>query len=171
MVRLSFFFIVGCIETIFAFLGAGQQGISSSAVTMSGKTVLPAATTTTSDEVDEILPGGMIYDKEDEAELLSKSTFPIAPNDLIRRCKDVIVAQTGIQDDTNFDESIYVDDFKFVAPFVGGSTIPSSSTGTSEVEGLNKEAYLKSFRSFRDFVKSYILYLIFSSSRTVPCLS
>ena len=40
------------------------------------------------------------------------STFPIKPDDLIDRCKEVILAQAGIQDGS-IDESIYADDFRF----------------------------------------------------------
>lgn len=89
-------------------------------------------------------PGGVILEEADEAALLAKSTFPIAPEDLIRKCKDVIIAQGGIQDGS-IDESIYADDFRFVAPFVGGPTPASPEDPTP---GLPKEQYLAALRNF-----------------------
>ena len=62
------------------------------------------------------------------------STFPIKPDDLIDRCKGVILAQAGIQDGS-IDESIYADDFRFCAPFVGG---PTNANPDDPLPGLNK---------------------------------
>ena len=62
------------------------------------------------------------------------STFPIKPDDLIDRCKEVILAQAGIQDGS-IDESIYADDFRFCAPFVGG---PTNANPDDPLPGLNK---------------------------------
>ena len=83
-------------------------------------------------------PGGDILTEEDEAALLAQSTFPIKPDDLIRKCKDVIIAQYGIQDGS-IDESIYADDFRFCAPFVGG---PTPAAPEDAMPGLDKAAYL-----------------------------
>ena len=89
-------------------------------------------------------PGGDILSEEDEAALLAKSTFPIAPDDLILKCKDVIIAQSGIQDGS-IDESIYADDFRFCAPFVGG---PTPAAPGDPMPGLDKAAYLSALRGF-----------------------
>jgi hypothetical protein len=62
------------------------------------------------------------------------STFPIKPDDLIDRCKEVILAQAGIQDGS-IDESIYADDFRFCAPFVGG---PTNANPGDPLPGLPK---------------------------------
>ena len=62
------------------------------------------------------------------------STFPIKPDDLIDRCKEVILAQAGIQDGS-IDESIYADDFRFCAPFVGG---PTNANPDDPLPGLTK---------------------------------
>ena len=62
------------------------------------------------------------------------STFPIKPDDLIDRCKGVILAQAGIQDGS-IDESIYADDFRFCAPFVGG---PTNASPDDPLPGLTK---------------------------------
>ena len=62
------------------------------------------------------------------------STFPIKPDDLINRCKEVIIAQASIQDGS-IDESIYADDFRFCAPFVGG---PTNAQPGDPVPGLPK---------------------------------
>lgn len=90
-------------------------------------------------------PGGDILDEADEAALLAKSTFPIPPDDLIRKCKDVIIAQAGIQNADTFDESIYADDFRFCAPFVGG---PTPASADDPLPGLDKAAYLNALRGF-----------------------
>lgn len=89
-------------------------------------------------------PGGAILDEDDEAALLAKSTFPIAPGELIAKCKSVIIAQSGIQDGS-MDESIYAEDFRFVAPFVGG---PTQATSDDPMPGLGKDQYLAALRSF-----------------------
>jgi len=147
-VQLSFAFLFASSSTtVIAFLSVGQEGgarCSLSSFVATRTAALTAATSTSETESPEILPGGMIFDEADEAELLAKSTFPIAPEDLIKKCKSVIVAQAGIQDGT-IDESIYADDFKFVAPFIGGPT-PREDGG--QVEGLDKKAYLSALRSF-----------------------
>jgi len=72
------------------------------------------------------------------------STFPIKPDDLINRCKEVIIAQASIQDGS-IDESIYADDFRFCAPFVGG---PTNAQPGDPVPGLPKAAYLNALRNF-----------------------
>lgn len=89
-------------------------------------------------------PGGAILTEEDEAALLAQSTFPIKPDDLIRKCKDVIIAQSGIQDGS-IDESIYADTFRFCAPFVGG---PTPAAPEDPMPGLDKAAYLSALRGF-----------------------
>lgn len=91
-----------------------------------------------------VRPGGNILDEADEAALLAQSTFPIKPDDLIAKCKEVIIAQTGIQDGS-IDESIYSDDFRFCAPFVGG---PTPTSADDAMPGLDKAAYLSALRGF-----------------------
>lgn len=85
-----------------------------------------------------------LKDEVDEAALLAASTFPIKPDDLIDRCKQVILAQSDIQDGS-IDESIYADDFRFCAPFVGG---PTPTSPEDPMPGLAKPAYLNALRSF-----------------------
>lgn len=51
----------------------------------------------------------------DEAALLAESTFAIKPDDLIRRCKEVLAAGVGTKD----AGKDFADDFEFCAPFVG----------------------------------------------------
>ena len=72
------------------------------------------------------------------------STFPIKPDDLINRCKEVILSQRGLQDGS-IDESIYADDFRFCAPFVGG---PTNAQPGDPLPGLPKAAYLNALRNF-----------------------
>merc|ERR1719343_1630858 len=93
----------------------------------------------------QIPPGGVILSADEEAALLEASDFPIAPEELIEKCKQVLIAQRGIQDLANFDESIYADDFKFVAPFVGGPT-PRNEGET--VKGMPKSEFLDNIRGF-----------------------
>mmetsp|Transcript_8629 Transcript_8629/g.25966 ORF Transcript_8629/g.25966 Transcript_8629/m.25966 type:complete len:260 (+) Transcript_8629:212-991(+) len=81
----------------------------------------------------------------DEEALLAASTFPITPKELIEKCKDVIRAQAQLQDAENFDESIYADDFRFCAPFVGGAT-PASAA--DPMPGMGKQQFLASLRAF-----------------------
>ena len=76
--------------------------------------------------------------------MLAASTFPIKPDELIERCKSVILAQRDIQDGS-VDESIYADDFRFCAPFVGG---PTPTAPGDRVPGLAKDEYLSALRSF-----------------------
>ena len=78
-----------------------------------------------------------------------RTGFPIAPDDLIARAKEVIVKNQNLQDPAVFDDSIYADDFRFVAPFVGGAT---STTG--ERIGFTKQEFLASLRSF-DLLKAF----------------
>jgi len=85
-----------------------------------------------------------LADEVDETAMFAASTFPIKPADLINKCKEVIVAQGKIQDST-LDESIYADNFRFCAPFVGGAT-PSSSD--DPMPGLAKPEYLAALRGF-----------------------
>jgi len=80
----------------------------------------------------------------DEAAMLAASTFPIKPDELIKRTKEVIVAQRGIQDGT-LDESIYADDFRFCAPFVGGAT---NAYPGDPLPGLPKWKFLAALRGF-----------------------
>merc|ERR1719162_157388 len=109
--------------------------------------VAPETTRLFSSSVDQTqqTPGGAILSPDDEAALLEASDFPIPPQELIERCKRVIVAQGSIQDEANFDESIYADDFKFVAPFIGG---PSARAEGETVVGLPKKEYLTALRGF-----------------------
>jgi len=83
-------------------------------------------------------------DEVDEAAMLAASTFPFPPEELIDKCKGVILAQRGIQDGS-IDETIYSDDFRFCAPFVGGPTPVSPS---DPLPGLGKDQFLSSLRSF-----------------------
>jgi len=85
-----------------------------------------------------------LEDEVDEAAMLAASTFPIKPDALIDRCKEVILAQRGIQDGS-IDETIYADDFRFCAPFVGG---PTPASPEDPMPGLGKEQFLASLRSF-----------------------
>jgi len=108
-------------------------------------------------EKDEALAGKRQRDGEDiildgeadEEALLAASTFPIKPAALIRRCKEVLLAQQkGIMDGT-IDESIYADDFRFCAPFVGGATPGRRGSRVYTKEpGLTKTQYLAALRAF-----------------------
>jgi len=83
-------------------------------------------------------------DEVDEEALLAASTFPIRPEALIDRCKEIIIEQGKIQDGS-LDESIYADDFRFCAPFVGGKTPVQPD---DPMPGLPKADYLKALRGF-----------------------
>ena len=83
-------------------------------------------------------------DEVDEAALLAASTFPIGPAALIDRCKSVILEQGKIQDGS-LDETIYADDFRFCAPFVGG---PTPRSADDPMPGLSKDQYLAALRNF-----------------------
>lgn len=87
------------------------------------------------------------YGFVDEAATLKanreRTGFPIAPDDLIKAAKDVIVKNQNLQDPAIFDDSIYADDFRFVAPFVGGAT----PTDGAKI-GFTKDEFLSSLRSF-----------------------
>ena len=85
-----------------------------------------------------------LEDEVDEAAMLAASTFPIQPEVLINRCKEVILEQRKIQDGS-IDESIYSDDFRFCAPFVGG---PTPTSPTDPMPGLSKSEYLNALRNF-----------------------
>lgn len=87
-----------------------------------------------------------LSDEVDEAALLAASDFPIAPADLIQKCKFVIQSQqTGLQDGS-LDENLFADDFRFCAPFVGGRT---QRPGMNDpLPGLPKGEYLKALKSF-----------------------
>ena len=93
------------------------------------------------------------YGFVDEAATLranrERTGFPIAPDALIERAKEVIIKNQNLQDPAVFDDSIYADDFRFVAPFVGGAT---STTG--ERIGFTKQEFLASLRSF-DLLKAF----------------
>lgn len=65
----------------------------------------------------------------DEAGMLAQSTFPIAPEDLIAKCKLILAKNNGGE-----DPSLLAADFKFVAPVVGP---------------LKKEPFLAAFQSFK----------------------
>ena len=56
----------------------------------------------------------------------------------------MILAQANIQDGS-VDESIYADDFRFCAPFVGG---PTNEGPADPLPGLPKAAYLNALRNF-----------------------
>jgi predicted ester cyclase len=93
----------------------------------------------------------IILDEEvDEAAMLAASTFPIKPDELINKAKELILANRNIQDGT-FDESLLADDFRFCAPFVGGAT-PASPE--DPMPGLTKAPYLAALRSF-DLLKAF----------------
>jgi len=85
-----------------------------------------------------------LEDEVDEAAMLAASTFPIKPDALIDRCKEVILAQRDIQDGS-IDESIYANDFRFCAPFVGG---PTPTSADDAMPGLPKPEYLNALRGF-----------------------
>lgn len=85
-----------------------------------------------------------LVDEVDEAALLAKSTFPILPDELIDRCKFIIQEQRKIQDGS-IDESLYADDFRFCAPFVGG---PTPAKPGDSMPGLSKMEYLNALRAF-----------------------
>ena len=93
------------------------------------------------------------YGFVDEAATLQanrhRTGFPIPPDDLIARAKEVIVKNQNLQDPSKFDDSIYAENFRFVAPFVGGAT---STTG--EKIGFTKQEFLASLRSF-DLLKAF----------------
>ena len=93
------------------------------------------------------------YGFVDEAATLQanrdRTGFPIAPDDLIAKAKEVIIKNQNLQDPAVFDDSIYADNFRFVAPFVGGAT---STTG--ERIGFTKAEFLASLRSF-DLLKAF----------------
>ena len=65
----------------------------------------------------------------DEAGMLAQSTFPIAPEDIIAKCKLILAKNNGGE-----DPSLLAADLKFVAPVVGP---------------LNKEPFLAAFQSFK----------------------
>ena len=70
-------------------------------------------------------PPGFFLDDE---ELLSRSTFPIAPDALIARCKACLLANFGAS-----KPELLAPSFKFVAPVVGP---------------LSKDAFVSAFNSF-----------------------
>ena len=72
------------------------------------------------------VPGGVFVD---EAELLSKSTFAIKPDDLVRLTKKVLLTGVGLE-----DESVLANNFEFCAPFVGP---------------LKKEEYVNALKGFK----------------------
>ena len=84
-----------------------------------------SATEVTSFEQITKVPGGTFID---EADLLSKSTFAIKPDELIRLTKKVLLKGAGVD-----DPSVLADDFEFCAPVVGP---------------LKKEEYLSALKSF-----------------------
>lgn len=66
----------------------------------------------------------------DEEALLAESTFPIKPDDLIQRCKEILAKGVGLKD----DGADFAQDFEFCAPVVGP---------------IGKEAYLTALSSFK----------------------
>jgi hypothetical protein len=86
----------------------------------------------------------ILEDEVDEEKMLAASTFPIKPDELINRAKEIIRAQRGIQDGS-FDENLLAPDFRFCAPFVGGATPKSPEDA---MPGLPKDQYLAALRSF-----------------------
>lgn len=58
------------------------------------------------------------YGELDEAATLAKSTFPIKPDTLVARAKEILAAEFGTR--ASDDASAYLaDDFQFVAPIIG----------------------------------------------------
>jgi hypothetical protein len=123
---------------------AEQDKLQTSVPVTSPSRGLPVMKGATLTAPEKPSPGGDILTPEDEAALLAKSTFPIKPDDLIKKCKEVILAQAGIQDGS-VDENIYADDFRFCAPFVGG---PTQASPEDKIPGLDKTAYLGALRNF-----------------------
>ena len=78
-----------------------------------------------SDSITKV-PGGTFVN---EADLLSKSTFAIKPEELIKLTKKVLLAGAGVD-----DASVLADDFEFCAPVVGP---------------LQKDEYLNALGSFK----------------------
>jgi len=74
-------------------------------------------------------PGGGFEVLDVEA-MRAASTFPIAPDDLIFRCQEVLAANVGTK-----DPSMLADDFEFAGPVVGP---------------INKEQYLKAVEAALD---------------------
>ena len=72
------------------------------------------------------VPGGVFVD---ESELLSKSTFTVNPEDLVRLTKKVLLSGVGLE-----DESVLADNFEFCAPFVGP---------------LKKQEYIDALKGFK----------------------
>lgn len=68
----------------------------------------------------------------DVAATLKQSKFPISPEQLMQKARDVLRAEFGTK--TSQDASLLAEDFQFVAPIVGP---------------LNKAEFLKAFGSFR----------------------
>merc|ERR1712194_408797 len=68
----------------------------------------------------------------DEEALLAQSTFAITPEDLIKRCKEVLAAGVGTRD----GGADFAEDFEFCAPVVGpiGKKQYLNALGTFKIE-------------------------------------
>lgn len=78
------------------------------------------------------LQSGMAWGELDMAATMQKSKFPIKPDDLIRKAKDVLGCEFGTK--SGSDSSCLADDFQFVAPIVGP---------------LSKTEFINAFGSFK----------------------
>lgn len=138
---IAFCTVVGLVGSSHAGLVAPHAGRAASHVGLAAKHVglFGPAHRTRGPRMAITLP-----DEVDEAALLAASTFPIKPGELIDRCKSVILEQAKIQDGS-LDESIYADDFRFCAPFVGGKT---NVLPDDPLPGLPKADYLAALRGF-----------------------
>jgi len=65
-----------------------------------------------------------------EEAMLAKSEFAIKPDDLVKRCKEIVAAGVGTKDGA----ADFADDFEFCAPVVGP---------------INKKEYLSALRTFK----------------------
>jgi len=68
----------------------------------------------------------------DEEAMLAQSTFPIKPDDLVKRCKEVLAAGVGTKD----QGADFAEDFEFCAPVVGPITKKEylSALGTFKIQ-------------------------------------
>jgi hypothetical protein len=80
----------------------------------------------------------------DEKALLKQSKFPIKPDALIARTKEVLVALKDI--DNPSVEKLFSDDFVMCAPFVGGAT---NATPEDKKPGIPKDKMLAALRGFK----------------------
>jgi len=80
----------------------------------------------------------------DEKAMLKQSKFPIKPDALIARTKEVLLAFKDI--DNPSMEELFSDDFVMCAPFVGGAT---NATPDDPKPGLPKKNMLGALRGFK----------------------